>query len=417
MIQTNGLNERRAFDMANQAFQWSGIDNKGKRVSGVLKIADERDAQLELKKRHIEIISLKPKSQINYQISFLQKKVKFRDVLLFTNYLSTMVSSGLPIIQALDIIGRDQDNPKMHSFVTTMRNNVSSGKTLAESFSQYPQYFDELYCNLIKAGEKSGTLDKILKRLTNYLERTANLKRKVKKAMIYPAAIISVAIIISLILLLFVVPQFEHIFSSFGAKLPVFTRAVIGLSELLRAYWWLFLIGIFFAIWGLFYFIKHSERLRDQIDRWSLKIYIIGPVLKKSIIARFTRTMAITMEAGMPIIESMHAMADIMGNQLYKKAVLQISDDVAKGNQLNVAMNNTKLFPNMVVQMTAIGEAAGSLSDMLSKIADYYEEDVNTIVDNLSNLLEPLIMVVLGVIIGGFVVAMYLPIFKLGSLF
>lgn len=403
--------------MANNAYEWSGIDNKGKRVSGILKIPDLRDAQAELKKRHIEIISLKEKKHIEIQLPFFKNKIKQSEILLFTNYLSTMISSGLPILQALDIIARDQDNPKMQSLVNTMRTNVSSGKTLSDSFAEFPEYFDDLYCNLIKAGEKSGTLDKILKRLVNYLERTANLKRKVKKAMIYPAAIIVVAFVVGLILLLFVVPQFEHIFASFGAKLPAFTRMVISLSKFLRGNWWIVLIGLALLIFGARFVIKRNEKIRERIDVGILKLMIIGPILKKSIIARYTRTMAITMEAGMPIIESMQAMADIMGNNLYKKGILKISDEVASGVQLNVAMQNTKLFPSMVVQMTAIGEASGALADMLGKIADYYEEDVNAIVDNLSSLLEPLIMMVLGLIIGGFVIAMYLPIFKLGSLF
>lgn len=401
--------------MANQAFQWTGIDRHGKRVSGVTQCAEQKDAEQELKRKNIDLISIKLKKQI--QFSVRRKKVKRQDILLFTRYLSTMVAAGLPILQALDIISRDQNNPAMRDFVTTLRHNTASGKTLAESFQQYPQYFDELYCSLIKAGEKSGTLDKILIRIATYLEKSEALRRKVKKAMIYPAAVITVAVVVSLVLLIFVVPQFEGVFHSFGAELPPFTKAVIGLSNVMRQYWWILLSILLPCIFFFKKYAKENEKVAEQIDKYTLKLAIVGPMLQKSIIARFSRTLAITLEAGMPIIEAMRSMADLMGNRLYVKAIRTICDDIASGNQLNISMAATGLFPTMVIQMTSIGEASGSLSDMLNKIADYYEDDVNTIVDNLSGLLEPLIMAVLGVIVGGFVVAMYLPIFKLGSIF
>lgn len=401
--------------MAIQSYHWAGIDKQGKRISGVLKCNDMKDAQLELKRKNVEIISIVPKLSINF--SFGRKKIKQSDILLFTRYLSTMLAAGLPILQALDVIARDQTNPTMQSFVNTLRLNTSSGKTLTESFSQYPQYFNNLYCNLIKAGEKSGTLDKILIRIANYLEKSESLKRKVKKAMVYPIGVICVAFAVSLVLLLFVVPQFETIFKSFGANLPYFTRVVIGISNFLRTFWWIAIVAVVGGVWWLRYSLRHSTKLTDLMDKLSLKLIIVGPVLQKSIIARFARTLAITLEAGMPIIESMRSMSGVMGNGLYRKAVLSICDDIASGVQLNVAMSSTNLFPNMTIQMVAIGEVSGSLAMMLAKIADYYEDDVNTIVDNLSSLLEPLIMAVLGVIVGGFVIAMYLPIFKLGSLF
>lgn len=398
-----------------QSYQWSGINKQGKRVHGLIQATSVKEVQAELKKLNIEVVSIEKKRQFSFTLTRLQK-IKTKDILFFTRYLSTMISSGLPILQALDVIGREQDNPAMQALVLTMRTNIASGKTLGESFSQYPQYFDELYCSLIKAGEKSGTLDKILRRLSIYLERTDSLKRKIKKALTYPTIIIIISIAVSLILLLFVVPQFKAVFSSFGAELPLFTRMVVKFSSLLRAYFLIIIAVIGFMAWGFKRSLKRSDTLQEKVDRLMLKIWIIGPLLKKAIVSRYTRTLAITLDAGVPIIEAMKLMENIMGNVLYSKAVIQICKDVASGNQLYISMNNTKLFPSLVVQMISIGETSGALAEMLNKVADYYEEEVNSIVDNLSSLLEPLIMVLLGGIIGTFVVAMYLPIFKLGAI-
>ncbi len=403
-----------------QSFQWSGINNQGKRLDGVVMAADIKEAQTELARMGIEVIELTPKRGFSFSFNFSKSskgKVKPKDILLFTRYISTMLSSGMPIIQALDILSKDSENPALQEMITTIKNNIAGGKTLAESFKLYPDHFSDLYCNLISAGEKSGTLEKILKRLGSYLERTEMLKRKIKKAMIYPAAIMTVALGVSLILLLFVVPQFQKMFSSFGAQLPWFTRMVVNLSDFLRAYWWLIGIAIAGGIFGLRRYMRESEEAQLMVDKAALRLYIIGNVTQKGTIARFARTLATTLEAGMPIVESMKSMSLIMGNRVYSKAVLDICNDVVNGKQLSVAIEATGLFPNMAVQMIGVGEASGSLSDMLNKVADYYEEEVNVIVDNLSSLLEPIIMVVLGVIVGTFVVAMYLPIFKIGSLF
>ncbi len=404
-----------------QTFQWEGLDARGKRVKGVLQATDMKEAHAELKKNNIEVINLQPGRQLKvFSLSLSaksMKKITKRDILLFTRYLSTMMIAGLPIMSALDIIAKDQGNPSMHALVTGLRSDIASGKTLAESFKAYPQYFNDLYISLISAGEKSGTLDKILNRLADYMERTETLKKKVKKALTYPIAILSVALIVSLVLLIFVVPQFQQMFSSFGAQLPAFTRGFVAISNFIRGYWWLFIIAIAAFIAGFKYLIKTSPRVRYGLDRILLKIYIIGPLLKKSIIARFARTMATTMEAGMPIVESMKTMAPVMGNKLFTDAVLQICADLTSGHQLSVAMATTKMFPNMAVQMIAVGEASGSLSTMLNKVADYYEEEVNITVDSMSSLLEPVIMLVLGVVVGSFVIAMYLPIFRMGSLF
>jgi len=398
-----------------QAFSWTGLNNQGKRAEGTIQAADIKDAQSELKKMGVEVISLSQKKE--FHLPAMRKKVKVKDIQLFTRYLSTMLGAGLPILQALDIIAHDQDNPTMESLIMSIRKDIAGGKTLAETFSQHPKHFSDLYCSLIKAGEKSGTLDKILNRLATYLEKTETLKRKIKKALIYPIAVLSVAMLVSGILLIFVVPTFQAMFQSFGAQLPYFTRLVVDLSNFIRGYWWLLLGGLVLCIWWIRYSLRTSESARQLKDRWLLKIPVIGQVLRKGIIARFTRTLSTTLEAGMPIVESMRAMAHIMGNSLYSKAVLQICDDVSSGHTLSSSISSTKLFPNMTIQMISVGEASGKLSDMLNKIADYYEEEVNHIVDNLSSLLEPFIMLILGVIVGTFVIAMYLPIFKLGSLF
>lgn len=397
-------------------FDWTGISGEGKRVHGVLRLADAKEVQVELKKQNIELISFKQKTSLNFTIGG-PKKVKLKNILLFTRYLSTMLNSGLPIMQALDVISHDQDNEAMHSFVLKLRSNISGGKTLAETFAEYPEHFSQLYSSLIKAGEKSGTLDKILMRLGNYLERSETLRKKVKKALIYPAAIISVAFIVSSIMLIFVVPKFKALFDSFNAKLPFFTRVILAISNFMQSYWWAVVLAIFAGIWAIRANLKRSPEFRYWMDKKLLKMPIIGPILTRAIIARFSRTLSTTLESGMPITEAMRAMADIMGNAVYSKAVLQICNDITSGHQLNVSMTSTKLFPNMVIQMISVGEASGSLSDMLHKVADYYEEEVNYAVDNLSSLLEPLIMLILGVIIGSLVIAMYLPIFQLGSLF
>lgn len=399
----------------SQTYKWTGINNQGKREEGIISAADVKSAQLDLKNKGVDVISLT--TQHSYHLSLRQKKIKLKDIQLFTRYLSTMLSAGLPIIQALDIICHDQENPQMGELIKSIKKDIASGKTLAETFGQYPKHFSGLYCNLIKAGEKSGTLDKILNRLAGYIEKSETLKKKIKKALIYPIAILSIAMIVSLILLIFVVPQFQKMFESFGAKLPYFTQMVVNLSNMLRSYWWIFVIAI-----GLFVFfwkrhLRYNERVGVFLDSVSLKVYIIGPVIRKGILARFTRTLSTTIEAGMPIVDSMKSMKHIMGNRLYADAVQKLCDDISSGHALSDSMGETKVFPNMVVQMIAVGEASGRMSEMLNKIADYYEEEVNHLVDSLSSLLEPLIMLILGVIVGGFIIAMYLPIFKIGSLF
>jgi type IV pilus assembly protein PilC len=398
-----------------QAFEWSGIDSKGKRVKGILRVNDGKEVQAELKKQGVELINFKLRKEIN--VSFGKSPIKLKNILLFTRNLSTMLASGLPILQALEVISHDKDNEAMRAFIVKLRSNISGGKTLAETFGEYPDHFSALYTNLIKAGEKSGTLDKILQRLGNYLERSETLRKKVKKALIYPAAIVTVAFIVSSIMLIFVVPKFKSLFDSFGAKLPLFTRIIIAISNFMQSYWWIVVLAIVAGAWLFRRALRTNHKFHYRYDAFLLKLPIIGPILQRAIVARFARTLSTTIESGMPITDAMRSMVDIMGNLVYSKAVAQITKDVTSGHQLNVSMTSTKLFPHMVIQMISVGEASGNLSGMLQKVADYYEEEVNYAVDNLSSLLEPLIMLLLGVIIGSLVIAMYLPIFKLGSLF
>ncbi|MBV9576119.1 MAG: type II secretion system F family protein [Gammaproteobacteria bacterium] len=399
--------------MADNLFKWSGINRQGERTAGIMRAMDAATAEAELKKMDIEIISIKATREISFSLK--RKKIKLKEIVLFTRYLATMLSAGLPILQALDIISHDQENEVLKSIVVSLRTNIATGMTFADALSLYPDYFDELYCNLIRAGEKSATLDKVLNQLGKYLERIDSIKRKVKHALIYPIAIVTVAVFVCLILLIFVIPQFQTMFQNAGAQLPRFTRIILSLSDFLRSYWWLVLVMFIFAVYFFKTLKQRNAYFADKVDASLLKAYIIGPIVEKAIIARFTRTLAITLDAGLPIVEAMKSMSNIMGNRIYTKAVVEICQQLTSGNQLSTTMEATKLFPTMAIQMISVGEVSGTLPAMLNTIANYYEEEVNNIADNLSTLLEPLIIVILGIIIGCFVVAMYLPIFKLGS--
>lgn len=395
------------------AYKWTGINKQGNRLKGVIQAADVKNAEAELKKMEIDVISLSVKPPLFF--SFNRSKIKTKELIFFTRYLSTMLSAGMPILQALDVIAQDQENPTMQSVVNSLRSNITAGLSLSDALSKFPKYFDELYCNLARAGEKSATLETVLNRIVKYLEKSEKLKSKIKTALIYPVIIASVAIIVSLILLFFVVPQFQTMFNNAGVPLPAFTRGVIHVSDFLRSYWLFMLVIILVAIWGFKYLLRKNAAMADKVDAFSLRLFIYGAILKKAIIARFTRTLAITLDAGLPIVDSMKMMVTIMSNRIYSKALLKVCDDVASGHQLASSLDKTKLFPNMVVQMVSVGEASGALGNMLNNIAAHYEEEVDTIADNLSSLIEPLIIIILGVIIGCFVVSMYLPIFKLGT--
>lgn len=398
-----------------EKFQWTGISQQGKRLKGILQASDIKTAEQELRNKEIIVITIVKKTQTSFSISILKEKPKSKDIVLFTRFLSTMLSSGMPIIQALDLIGRDQEKESMKSIIVAIKNNIASGTNLADALSQYPSSFSPLYCNLVRAGEKSGTLDKVLKQLGKYLESTQALKRKIKNALIYPISIVVIALSVSLILLLFVIPEFQKLFTSSGVPLPLVTRSVISFSHFLRETWWIILLGIILLIWGYKTILRKNEKFAYLIDSLKLKLFIIGPILQKSIIARFTSTLAITLSAGLPIVDSMKAMINIMGNRVYAQGVKKISEELTSGHQLSHAMAETKIFPSMAMQMVSVGEVSGELPKMLNNVADYYQEEVDDIANNLSTLLEPIIIVVLGIIIGTFVVAMYLPIFKLGS--
>lgn len=396
------------------SYKWTGIDKNGKRGQGVIQAIDAKSAEAGLKNLSIEIISLEERKS-SFSFSLRRRKIRARDVALFTRYLSTMLAAGMPILKALDVIAHDNENPMMTSVVLSMRNSISTGMTFADSLAQFPQYFDELYCNLVRAGEKSATLDVVLNRLAKYLEKMESIKRKIKMALIYPAAIVTVATVVCLILMIFVIPQFETMFQNANVPLPTFTRIVIDISNFVRYEWYIILLVIVGGIWIFRFLKRRNERFADKVDRAILRIYILGPIITKAIISRFTRTLAITLDAGMPIVESMHSMIRIMGNRTYSKAIEEITENISSGHPLANSMEATKLFPNMVIQMVSVGEASGSLGTMLNNVANYYEDEVNAVADNLATLLEPIIIVVLGIIIGCFVIAMYLPIFKLGS--
>ncbi len=343
------------------------------------------------------------------------KKIKPMDIALFTRQLATMMSAGVPLLQAFDIIGEGFDNPNMRKMVDDIKQDVAAGNSLANSLRKQPQYFDDLYCNLVDAGEQSGALETLLDRVATYKEKTEALKKKIKKAMTYPAAVVVVAIIVSAVLLIKVVPQFQSVFEGFGAQLPAFTLMVIGLSEILQEWWLLVLGGLFVLAFVLRHFYKKSEKFRDAVDRGLLKIPLIGSILYKSAIARYARTLATTFAAGVPLVDALDSVAGATGNVVFRNAVEKIKGDVSTGMQLNFSMRTTGVFSSMAIQMTAIGEESGSLDEMLSKVATFYEDEVDNMVDNLTTLMEPMIMAVLGVLVGGLIIAMYLPIFQLGS--
>jgi type IV pilus assembly protein PilC len=329
--------------------------------------------------------------------------------------MATMMGSGVPLLQSFDIIGEGFDNPNMRKLVEEIKQEVAAGNSLANSLRKKPQYFDDLYCNLVDAGEQSGALETLLDRVATYKEKTESLKAKIKKAMTYPIAVVVVAVIVSAILLIKVVPQFQSVFAGFGAELPAFTMFVIHVSEALQTWWFVVLIGMFGFAFGFREFHKRSEKFRDALDRGLLKIPVIGDILYKSAVARYARTLATTFAAGVPLVEALDSVAGAAGNVVFRNAVYRIKQDVSSGTQLNFSMRTTGVFPSMAIQMAAIGEESGSLDAMLDKVASFYEEEVDNAVDNLTTLMEPLIMAVLGVLVGGLILAMYLPIFQLGS--
>ena len=399
--------------MADAAlFTWEGTDRQGRKTKGEISSTNQQVARAELRRQGINPSKVQKKTASRFSFG---GKVKSADISLFTRQMATMMKAGVPLVQSFDIVADGSDNAKLKVLIREIRTDVAAGNSFASSIKKHPQYFDDLFCNLVDSGEQSGALETMLERIATYKEKTETLKGKIKKAMFYPIAVIVVAFVVSGILLIKVVPQFEQIFQSFGAELPVFTQMVVNLSKAVQAYWFVFVIAVLAAVTGFGYAYKRSPQMRDAIDRLSLKVPVIGNILNKSAVARFARTLSTTFAAGVPLVDALTSVAGATGNVVYSDATLRVRDDVSGGQQLNFAMRNTGVFPNMVVQMTSIGEESGALDDMLDKAASYYEEQVDNAVDALTSLLEPIIMAVLGVVIGGLIIAMYLPIFQLGQ--
>lgn len=393
-------------------YTWEGKDRKGTKMSGELAGQSPALVKAQLRKQGINPQKVRKKST---SIFSKGKRIKPLDIALFTRQMATMLKAGVPLLQAFDIIGEGFDNPNMRKLVDEVKQEVAAGNSFAAALRKCPQYFDELYCNLVDAGEQAGALDTLLDRVATYKEKSEALKAKIKKAMTYPAAVVLVAAVVTGILLVKVVPQFESVFSGLGAQLPAFTLMVIGLSEIMQQWWWVMLGGLVGTFFGVKYTLRRSERFRDWRDKWLLKLPLIGTLLYKSAVARYARTLSTTFAAGVPLVEALDSVSGATGNVVFKRAVLRIKQEVSTGMQLNFSMRASGVFPNLAVQMTAIGEESGALDDMLDKVASFYEAEVDNLVDNLTSLMEPFIMVVLGVVVGGLVVAMYLPIFQLGS--
>jgi len=393
------------------AFAWEGMDKKGQRVKGKSLAPNELALKQDLRRQGVVA------TRIRKQSTALKGggKVKPEDIAIFSRQLATMLAAGIPLVQAFEIIGAGHEKPSMQKLVLDVKADVESGTSLHEALGKHPLYFDDLYVNLVEAGEQAGALETLLDKIATYKEKSEAIKKKVKKALFYPAAVLAVAVVVTLILLIFVIPQFESLFKGFGADLPAFTQMVINLSRFVQAN------GIYLAlvsggaVYAFFYFRKRSRRMREFLDRMSLKVPIIGPILNKAAIARYARTLSTMFSAGVPLVEALDSVAGATGNIVYENAVLKMKDEVSTGQRLQRAMEGTGLFPNMVVQMIAVGEESGSLDTMSGKVATFYEEDVDNAVDSMSSLLEPMIMAILGVLVGGLVIAMYLPIFKLGA--
>lgn len=394
-------------------FAWEGTDKRGSRIKGESRSSNPALVKADLRRQGIIPIKVKKKSALTS--SARKKKIVPKDIAIFSRQLATMMSAGVPLVQAFDIIGKGHENPSMTQLLMAIKTDVESGSNLADAMAKHPLYFDDLVCNLVEAGEAAGVLDTLLDKIATYKEKTEALKSKIKKALTYPTAVIVVAVIVTAILLIFVVPQFESLFQGFGADLPAFTSMVIAMSRFLQDYWWAVGSIAGGGIYAMIQANKRSRKFRQFLDRMLLKVPVIGAIMTKAAIARYSRTLSTMFAAGVPLVEALESVSGATGNIVYADAVLRMRDNVSTGQQLQLAMSQTGLFPNMVVQMVAIGEESGSLDSMLSKVADFFEAEVDDAVDNLSSLLEPIIMAVLGTLVGGLVVAMYLPIFKMGS--
>jgi len=390
-------------------FAWEGKNKEGKISRGEMRAPSASVVQATLRRQGVMV------SKVSRQRFKSGGSITDKDIALFTRQLATMMKAGVPLLQTFDIVGRGHDNPAVSKLLLDIKSDVETGNSLSAAFRKYPLYFDQLYCNLIAAGEQAGILEALLDRLAIYKEKMIAIKSKIKAALFYPIAIIVVAFVITAVIMIFVIPAFKEVFKSFGADLPAPTLIVMAVSDFFVAYWWAIFGGVGGGLYAFFYTWKRSETMQIALDRLLLRAPVFGNIIRKSVIARWTRTLATMFAAGVPLVESLDSVGGAAGNYVYKIATKQIQGEVSTGTSLTVAMQNAKLFPNMVVQMVAIGEESGSLDAMLGKVADFFEAEVDDAVDALSSLMEPIIMVVLGTLIGGMVIAMYLPIFKLGA--
>lgn len=393
-------------------FLWEGTDRNGKKVKGKSLAIDEATVRADLRRRGVVPTRIKKQSKGLFSGG---GKITSGDISIFSRQLATMLAAGIPLVQAFEIVGNGHENAAMQKLILSIKSDVEGGNSLAEALAKQPLYFDDLFVNLVESGEQAGALESLLDKIATYKEKTEAIKKKIKKALTYPAAVLVVALVVTTILLIFVIPSFEDLFQGFGADLPAFTRMIIDLSQFVREKGFYIVMIIAGFVSTFIYFQKRSRPFRHFLDRMMLKAPVVGPILQKASIARYARTLSTMFAAGVPLVEALESVAGATGNIVYETGVLQIRDEVATGQRLQIAMENTNLFPNMVVQMIAVGEESGSLDAMSGKVADFYEADVDDAVDNLSSLLEPMIMAILGVLVGGLVVAMYLPIFKLGA--
>jgi len=396
-------------DIKEFVFEWEGKDRNGKPVRGEVRAAGENQVQATLRRQGVLVQKVKKRRTAS------TKRIKPKDIAIFTRQLATMMKAGVPLLQSFDIVGRGNPNPSVNKLLNQIRTDVETGTSLSAAFRKHPMYFNALYCNLVEAGEAAGILEDLLDRLASYMEKTEAIKSKVKSALMYPTAVVVVAFIVVVVIMIFVIPAFEEVFSSFGADLPAPTMLVIAISDFFVAYWWI----VFGALGGGGYFFmqawKRNVKVQRVMDRLLLKMPVFGTLVEKSTVARWTRTLSTMFAAGVPLVEALDSVGGASGNSLYADATTQIQREISTGTSLTMAMNNARIFPSMVLQMTAIGEESGALDHMLGKAADFYEQEVDDMVAGLSSLMEPIIIVVLGVIIGGIVVSMYLPIFQLGQ--
>ena len=395
-------------------FVYEGTNRRGQKIKGEMPGKNLALAKAQLRKQGINVISIRKKSK-NLLEGLSKKKVSALDIAIFARQLATMMKAGVPLVQSFEIVAEGLDNPSMREVVLGIKGEVEGGSSFAGALKKYPQHFDDLFCSLVASGEQSGALETMLDRVAIYKEKSELLKQKIKKAMKYPATVIVVAVVVTIILMLKVVPVFQDLFSSFGADLPAFTQMVVNMSKWMQVYWWVLILGIGLTIGAFIEAKKRSEAFRDLLDRAALKAPIFGDLVYKAIIARYSRTLATTFAAGVPLIEALESTAGATNNVVYRKAVMQIRDDVSTGQQLQFAMRTTNVFPSMAIQMVAIGEESGALDAMLEKVATHFENEVDNAVDGLTSMMEPLIMAILGVLVGGLVVAMYLPIFQMGA--